>query len=116
MRLIAKWFICFGALLIASACFPAQFFITGGLMSLAAAATILWLVNLALRPFLQLISLPITILTFGIFSLVVNAGMVRLTDLLLPVIYIRGFWVCVIIAIIISFGNSFFAPKSRRKS
>ncbi len=115
MRLFIKWLVCFGALLLASTCFPAHFWVYGGYATLAAAATILWLANLAVRPILQLISLPITILTLGIFSLVVNAGMVRLTDALIPAIHIQGFWVCVFTAVIISIGNSMFAAKPRKK-
>ncbi len=115
MRLFIKWLVCFGALLLASICFPAHFWVHGGYATLAAAATILWLANLALKPILQLVALPITILTLGIFSLVVNAGMVRLTDLLIPTIHIRGFWLCVFIAVIISVGNGMFAAKPRKR-
>ncbi len=114
MKLFSKWLICFGALVIAAYCFPLRFTVYGGIFSLAAAATVLWLVNLAIRPLLQLISLPITLLTFGLFSLVVNAGMVRLTDAILPVIHIRGFFLCLLISLFISLANSVLSVKGRR--
>lgn len=114
MKLLTKWLICFATLLIAANAFPLDFAVSGGLMSLAAAATVLWLVNLAIRPILQLLALPITLLTFGLFSLVVNAGMVRLTDWIIPVIHIRGFLLYLFIAVLISLGNSMFAVRRNR--
>ncbi len=113
MRLIVKWFICFAALLIARALFPADFLVYGGLLTLAAAAAVLMLANLAIRPILQVVALPVTIVTFGLFSLVVNAGVVALTDFFVPLIRIRGFGVCLLIALLISLGNGLFAKRRR---
>jgi len=109
MRLLVKWIICFGALLIAYALFPLRFYVYGGMLTLAATATVLWLVNLALRPILQLVALPITILTLGLFSLIVSAGMVALTDWLVPAIQINGFLIDIFIALMIAVGNGLFA-------
>jgi putative membrane protein len=109
MKLLLKWIICFGALLIVSAIFPYRFVVYGGMMTLAAAATVLWLINLALRPILQILALPITIVTLGLFSLVVNAALVSLTDILIPAIQIRGFGTALFIALIIAVGNGLFA-------
>ena len=113
MRLFLKWIICFGALLIASAIFPFSFYVYGGTMTLAATATVLWLVNLALRPILQIVALPITIITLGLFSFVVNALLVSLTDFLVPAIQIRGFGIALFISLMISVGNSLFAVNRR---
>ena len=114
-RLFTKWLICFITLVVAAYCFPYHFSVYGGLLSLAAAATVLWLINLAIRPVLQLLSFPITIVTFGLFSLIVNAGMVRLTDSILPIIHIYGFFTCFIIALVISFLNSMLAVSRKDK-
>ncbi|NCA80181.1 MAG: phage holin family protein [Sphingobacteriia bacterium] len=114
-KLLTKWLICFVTLIVAAYCFPFRFTVYGGLLSLAVAATVLWLVNLAIRPILQLLALPITLLTFGLFSLIVNAGMVRLTDFILPVIRIHGFFTYLLIALAISIANSVLAVN-RHKS
>jgi putative membrane protein len=113
--MLAKWLICFGALIIAAYCFPFRFVVYGGLLSLAAAATVLWLVNLAIRPVLQILALPITFLTLGLFSLVINAAMVGLTDWLMPVIRIHGFLTCFLIALMISAANTILSVN-RHKS
>ncbi len=56
--------------------------ITGGIWGLLLVAVIFGLVNAFIRPIVKLFSLPITCLTLGLFSLVINAGMLLLTALL----------------------------------
>jgi putative membrane protein len=56
--------------------------------SLAAAAVLLGVVNALVRPVVVFLTLPLTLLTLGLFLLVVNAAMVGLVALLLS-----GFWV-----------------------
>ncbi|MPZ47952.1 MAG: phage holin family protein [Dehalococcoidia bacterium] len=51
-----------------------------GLGSTLAVAAILGLLNLYLRPILFMLSLPVTIVTFGLFVIVVNAILLGLTD------------------------------------
>lgn len=111
----AKWLVCFLVLAAAAYFFPHSLTVTRGLFSLAAAATALWLVNLAVRPILQLLALPITLLTFGLFSLVVNAGMVKLADFLIPSVRVNGFFASLLIALAISAANTLFAVN-RKKS
>ncbi|MGL4654429.1 MAG: phage holin family protein [Sarcina sp.] len=62
-------------------------------------AVVLMIVNLIIRPILQLISLPITILTFGIFALVINVLMILLASALVPGITIHGFFSALLISI-----------------
>jgi putative membrane protein len=116
MRLFAKWLVCFITLLVVSACFPTHFRILWGALTLIATATVLWASNLAIRPVLQLIALPVTLLTLGLFSFVVSGGVVALTDWLIPSISIHGFGICLLIAILVSVGNTFFVSHSRKRS
>ncbi|WP_297522464.1 phage holin family protein [uncultured Clostridium sp.] len=62
-------------------------------------AVVLMIVNLVIRPVIQLISLPITCLTFGLFALVVNVLMILLASALVPGISINGFFPAVLISI-----------------
>ena len=55
------------------------------------AALVLGLVNALLRPILEILSLPITILTLGLFSLVINALMFWLASKLVPGFVVSGF-------------------------
>jgi len=55
------------------------------------AAVVIALVNALIRPFIELLSLPITILTFGLFSLVINALMFGLAAWFTPGFTVDGF-------------------------
>lgn len=61
----------------------------GGALLLA--AVILLLANSFVRPLLLLLTLPLTVLTFGLFILVINALMLMLTAALVPGFEVRGF-------------------------
>lgn len=114
MKLIIKWLICFGAFAAAQAIFPDQ--VMGGTWQFLVAALILFLFNLLLRPLLQLICLPVSMITFGLFSLVVNAWMVGLTDSILPFIEVNGFWVRLFVALLVSIGNALLIGGRHRRN
>jgi putative membrane protein len=69
------------------------------------AGLILGVVNLLLRPLLFLITLPVNLLTLGLFSLVLNTWMVMLTDKLLAGLQIPGFLLALATAVIIAICN-----------
>ena len=73
-----------------------------GPFSLLLAALILGLINAVIRPPAWLLSLPLTVVTFGLFLLVLNAAMLGLTALLLPGLSIAGFWPAVFGALVVS--------------
>lgn len=54
-------------------------------------AIVLGFVNAFVRPLMVLLTLPLTVLTFGLFLLVVNALMLWLVAALVPGIQVRGF-------------------------
>jgi putative membrane protein len=71
------------------------------------AAVILSILNLLIKPLLHLISLPITILTLGLFSLIINGFLFWLTTLILsPHIAIANFWVAVLAALVYTIFSS----------
>lgn len=62
------------------------------LESLLAAALILGLINAVVRPVLVLLTLPLTLITLGLFLLVINAGMLGLTTVFIHGFHVHGFW------------------------
>jgi putative membrane protein len=70
--------------------------------AMIAAAVVLALVNTYLRPLVVILTLPINILTLGLFTLVINAGMLELVSWLIPAFHIRDFWTAVGSALVIS--------------
>lgn len=70
-------------------------------------AIILGLINMFIKPLILLLTLPLTILTLGLFVLVINAWILMVIDKLIDGLTIKGFWWAVIYSIIISVLNSF---------
>ncbi|MDF2906152.1 MAG: putative rane protein [Herbinix sp.] len=70
--------------------------------SLLLMGLVLFIVNLLVKPLLLLLTLPITIITFNIFSFVVNAWTIMLADLMVKGINLNGFWNSLLAAFIIS--------------
>ena len=73
-----------------------------GPVGLLFTALVFGLVNAVVRPVAVLLSLPLTILTLGLFLLVVNAAMLGLTALLNPWFHVDGFWPAFWGAIVVS--------------
>jgi putative membrane protein len=69
---------------------------------LVLAAVVLGVVNAVVRPLAFLLTLPLTVVTLGLFLLVLNAGMVALVAWLVPGFQISGFWTAMGAAIIVS--------------
>ena len=72
------------------------------LQTTIAAAVILALVNTYLRPIVVLLTLPINILTLGLFTLVINAAIFKLVAWVIPAFHVEGFWTAVGGALVIS--------------
>jgi putative membrane protein len=68
----------------------------------AVAALVLGLVNTLIKPILVILTLPVTILTLGLFLLVINALMFWLVANLVPGFHVNGFWAAMLGAILYS--------------
>jgi len=75
--------------------------------ALAIAAIVLGLVNALIRPILTILTLPITILTLGLFYLVVNGLTFLLASKLVSGFHVAGFWWAVLGALVVSIISSF---------
>lgn len=64
------------------------------------AAVVLGLVNAFIRPIVTVLTLPVTLVTLGLFLLVINAAMIGLTARLLHGFTIDGFWPAIFAAIV----------------
>jgi putative membrane protein len=65
-------------------------------------ALVFGVVNVLLKPLLTLIGLPLIVLTFGLFSLVINAILLQVTDMLTTALTVDGFWPAVLGALVVS--------------
>lgn len=77
-------------------------------LALVLSGLVLSILNLLLRPILFLVTLPLQILSFGIFYLVINAVILKLTSALIDGFYIDGFWAAIGASILIGLVNIIF--------
>lgn len=91
------------ALYIASLTVPG-FFIEAGWKQYLLAGLALALLNLTVKPVLKALSMPLIIITFGLFTIVINAAMIWIVDYLFNFLVIQDWaallWVAIIAAIV----------------
>ena len=74
----------------------------GGVPSLLVAGLLLGVINALVRPILVLLTLPLTILTLGLFLFVVNGLTVWLVTAVVHGVHIHGLWAAILTAVVIS--------------
>ena len=72
-------------------------------------AVVLGIVNTVIKPLLTILTLPLTLLTLGLFSLVINGLMVMLVDNVLPGFSVEGFFNAIIFSLVLSLLSTFFS-------
>jgi putative membrane protein len=102
---LIHWLVSTIAILIAAYLIPG---VTVTLLGALVLAVVLAIINLFIKPVLRILTLPLTILTLGIFSLILNALLVMLAAAIVPGVAIAGFWAAFFFAILISLINAVF--------
>lgn len=70
-------------------------------------AVVLGAANAVLRPLLLILTLPINVLTLGLFTFVIIGGMVQLVSWLVPGFQVAGFWQALAFALVLWLINAF---------
>lgn len=65
-------------------------------------AAVLSILNLLVKPILVIFTLPITIVTLGLFLLVINALIILLADRLIPGFSVSSIWIAILFSILLS--------------
>lgn len=73
-----------------------------GVLPALAAAFFLGIVNAVVRPVILLLTLPLTIMTLGLFIPLLNAALLKLVSLIIQGFEVHGFWSAVFGAILLS--------------
>lgn len=76
-------------------------------------ALVLGIINVFLKPILILLTLPINILTLGLFTFVINALLILLTDSLIDGFDVGGFWSALFFSIILAVVNGFLGQLKK---
>ena len=113
MQILLKW------LLNACAVIIGAYIITGVTIDTFWAA--LWvalflgLINVTLKPVLLILTLPINILTLGLFTFIINAALIMLVSSVIKGFHVSGFWTAILFGIVLStisyLLNKIFNPK-----
>ncbi len=71
-------------------------------------AVVLGVFNIFLKPIITILTLPITIITLGLFSLVINALLIMLAGVIVQGFTVDGFWWALAFSVVLSVVNGFF--------
>lgn len=80
----------------------------GGFGTVLTAALLLMVLNRLVKPILEIVSLPMTILTLGLFELLISAFILWIVDKMVPGMYFSSFSRYIIAVIIIAIVNGLF--------
>jgi putative membrane protein len=76
-----------------------------GFFAALVTALILGLINAVIRPVLILLTLPLNILTLGLFTLVINALLIMLAAAIVPGFFVQGFWWALLFGLVLAIVN-----------
>jgi putative membrane protein len=73
-----------------------------GFTSAIIVAVVLGLLNIFIKPILVLLTLPITVVTFGLFLLVINALIILMANSFIDGFTVDGFWIALLFSLLLS--------------
>jgi putative membrane protein len=76
-----------------------------GLFAALVTALVLGFLNAIIRPILLILTLPLNILTLGLFTFVINALLIMLTSAIVPGFEVRNFWWALLFSLVLSLIN-----------
>lgn len=89
--------------------FAVSYILTGihvdSIMTALVLAIIMAVLNITVRPLLVIITIPLTLLTFGLFLLVVNVLVLYVAEMLIGGFSIDGFWWALLFSVLVTFVN-----------
>jgi putative membrane protein len=100
MIFLIHWLITTIAILIAAYLLPGV--TVKGFFAALVTALVLGLINTFIRPILLILTLPINILTLGLFTFVINALLIMLTSAVVPGFDVRSFWWALLFSLVLS--------------
>lgn len=101
--IFVKWLLLTAAVMITAYLFDSIH--VAGFFSALFAAAVIGMLNMFLRPVLLILTLPVNIMTFGLFTFLINALMLKIASGLISGFTVEGFWSTVFGAIVISIVN-----------
>lgn len=104
MQILVRWIVSALVILISAYFLPGVHVLD--FITALAIAVVLGIINAILRPILIILTLPITLITFGLFLLVINALLIMLTTYIVPGFRVDSFWWALLFGLIVSIFNA----------
>ena len=103
MNFLLQWLVSGLAIIITAYLLPGVR--VAGFFAALVTALILGLINAFIRPVLILLTLPLNILTLGLFTLVINALLIMLAAAIVPGFTVQGFWWALLFGLVLAVVN-----------
>ena len=78
-----------------------------GIVAILILAVVLGAINSFIRPVLMFLTMPISVMTLGIFALILNTLLIMLAAAIVPGVAVSGFWAAFIFGIILAVISAF---------
>jgi putative membrane protein len=112
MNLIINWLISALAVIISAYLLPGV--TINGFFAALVVAVVLAAINLLIKPIILVLTLPINIVTLGLFTLVINAALVLLAAAIVPGFGVAGFWWALLFALVLSIVGAVLGQFDRK--
>ena len=114
MKIIIHWIISALAILITAYILPGVH--VDSLIAALVLAVVLGAINIFLRPILIFLTLPLTIVTLGLFVLVINGLLVMLATYIVPGFTVANFWSAILFGIVLAIVNAVLHMFEKEKT
>ena len=104
MSFMIQWLVSAAAIVITAYLLPGVK--VAGVFAALVTALVLGLINAVLKPLLILLTLPLNILTLGLFTLVINALLIMLAAAIVPGFFVQGFWWALLFGLVLAIVNA----------
>jgi len=100
MHLLSKWLVSSVAIMLSAYIIPGV--TIANFWSALCLSLFLGLINITLKPLLIVLTLPVNILSLGLFTFVINAGLILLASSIVKGFEVEGFWVAMLFSLVLS--------------
>jgi len=111
LRLLVGWLLNGAAVLLVAYLLPWAFVDTFGTALIV--ALVLGVINITVKPFLLIVTLPVNILTLGLFTFVINGALILVADKLIDGFAVTGFLSAVLFSVVLGLVNALFGAATR---
>jgi putative membrane protein len=114
MNFILKLIISALAVLISAFLLPGISIEGNSILTALIVAAVLSFLNAVVKPIMIVLTIPVTVFTFGLFLLVINALMILLAAKLVDGFYVKGFWYALLFSLVLSLVTSVMEGIKRK--